>query len=87
MTFIDFVIKNNVIGFFEDKLLFTSGRQSHWYSNWRNVFCNTELLNLTLVECLTPDKKTWKLYELTELGREVITEIRTKISVTVNFLS
>lgn len=45
MTVIDFVIKNNVIGFFEDKLVFASGRQSHWYSNWRNVFSNTELLN------------------------------------------
>ena len=28
-----------------------------------------------VVECLTPNKKAWKLYELTPLGREVIKEI------------
>lgn len=28
-----------------------------------------------LVECLTPGKKAWKLYELTDLGKEVRKEI------------
>lgn len=25
-----------------------------------------------LIECLTPNKKAWKVYSITELGREVI---------------
>ena len=25
-----------------------------------------------IVECLTPDKKAWKLYDLTDTGKEVI---------------
>ena len=28
-----------------------------------------------IVQCLTPDKKAWKLYELTELGKEAFKEI------------
>lgn len=25
-----------------------------------------------LVECLTPDKKAWKVYDITELGKEIV---------------
>lgn len=28
-----------------------------------------------IVQCLTPNKKAWKLYELTELGKEIIKDI------------
>ena len=27
-----------------------------------------------IVECLTPSKKSWKLYELTALGKEIVKE-------------
>ena len=32
-----------------------------------------ELEKATLIECLNPDKKAWKQYMITELGKEVIT--------------
>lgn len=35
--FNDFVIENNVYGFFQEPLTLKSGRQSHFYVNWRNV--------------------------------------------------
>ena len=35
--FYDFILDNNVIGFFPEKRLLASGRKSHWYANWRTV--------------------------------------------------
>lgn len=32
-----FVIKNKVVGFFEQPITLKSGRQSNWYVNWRTV--------------------------------------------------
>ena len=28
-----------------------------------------------LVECLTPEKKAWKVYEITDFGREVLKKL------------
>ncbi|MHA1488999.1 MAG: hypothetical protein ACTSRI_05020 [Promethearchaeota archaeon] len=35
--FYDFIVKNDVIGFFKEPLKLKSGRLSYWYINWRNV--------------------------------------------------
>ncbi|MFQ6054922.1 MAG: sugar-specific transcriptional regulator TrmB [Methanosarcinales archaeon] len=37
-----------------------------------------ELEDKGLVACLTPDKGSWKKYILTELGREVLSELEKK---------
>jgi len=36
-TFNQFVVENGVYGFFEKAITLKSGRQSHFYANWRNV--------------------------------------------------
>jgi len=36
-AFIQFVIENHVIGFFDRPLKLRSGRESHWYANWRTA--------------------------------------------------
>jgi len=43
--FYDFIIKNNIIGFFKEPLKLKSGRISCWYVNWRNVAENVFLLD------------------------------------------
>jgi len=35
--FNEFVIENDVVGFFEKPIKLKSGRESHWYVNWRTV--------------------------------------------------
>ncbi|MEA3229786.1 MAG: hypothetical protein U9P44_02620, partial [archaeon] len=35
--FDEFVLDNNVIGFFEEPVTLKSKRESHWYVNWRDV--------------------------------------------------
>lgn len=35
--FADFIIKNNVIGFFDHPITLKSGRISYWYVNWRDI--------------------------------------------------
>lgn len=35
--FMQFVLKNHVIGFFKEPITLKSGRLSYWYVNWRNV--------------------------------------------------
>ena len=35
--FNEFIIKNNIIGFFEQPIKLKSGRLSNWYVNWRDV--------------------------------------------------
>lgn len=36
-TFNQFVVENNVIGFFKEPVKLKSGRISHWYVNWREI--------------------------------------------------
>jgi len=35
--FIEFILKNEIIGFFKEPIKLKSGRLSYWYVNWRNV--------------------------------------------------
>ncbi len=35
--FYEFIIENNIIGFFKEPLKLKSGRLSYWYINWRNI--------------------------------------------------
>lgn len=44
-SFNNFVLENNVIGFFDKALLLKSGRESNWYVNWRTVAEDTFLLD------------------------------------------
>ena len=43
--FHQFILENNVIGFFEKPITLKSGRLSHWYVNWRNVAEDVFLLD------------------------------------------
>ena len=43
--FYDFIIENNVIGFFNEPLTLKSGRKSYWYVNWRTVAEDVFLLD------------------------------------------
>jgi len=43
--FYNFILENNVIGFFKDPLKLKSGRISYWYVNWRNVAENVFLID------------------------------------------
>ena len=43
--FYDFIIENNVIGFFDEPLTLKSGRMSYWYVNWRTVAEDVFLLD------------------------------------------
>ena len=68
-AFNDFIINNDVIGFFEKPITLKSGRQSNWYVNWRTIasdvyrldqltdfivaFTQTKLLERKL--CKTPE--------------------------------
>ncbi len=36
-NFNDFIVNNNIVGFFEKPITLKSGRISNWYANWRNV--------------------------------------------------
>jgi len=44
-NFYNFIIDNNVIGFFNEPIKLKSGRQSYWYVNWRNVAADVYLLD------------------------------------------
>lgn len=50
-TFADFVINNEVIGFFDQPITLKSGRQSHFYVNWRRASNDAFLLD-TLTDFL-----------------------------------
>ena len=43
--FDNFVLENNVIGFFDQPITLKSGRISHWYVNWRTVSNDVHLLD------------------------------------------
>ncbi|TFG26773.1 MAG: hypothetical protein EU532_09050 [Promethearchaeota archaeon] len=61
--FSNFIIENDIIGFFEKPIKLKSGRLSYWYVNWRNVSEDVFLLDIltdyiiSFVEsiALTPD--------------------------------
>jgi len=36
-SFLNFIIENQVVGFFDKPVTLKSGRESHWYVNWRTV--------------------------------------------------
>jgi len=44
-NFYNFIIKNKVIGFFNEPITLKSGRKSYWYVNWRTVAEDVFLLN------------------------------------------
>ena len=43
--FYNFIIENNVIGFFKEPIRLKSGRLSNWYVNWRNVAADVYLID------------------------------------------
>lgn len=43
--FLHFIIDNNVVGFFNQAVTLKSGRQSHWYVNWRTVSSDVFLID------------------------------------------
>jgi orotate phosphoribosyltransferase len=43
--FNEYVLSNNVIGFFEEPITLKSGRVSNWYVNWRNPAENVRLIS------------------------------------------
>ncbi|MBT9174073.1 MAG: Orotate phosphoribosyltransferase [Syntrophomonadaceae bacterium] len=43
--FNQFILENNVVGFFEKPITLKSGRISHWYVNWRNIAEDVFLLD------------------------------------------
>lgn len=45
-NFNNFIIKNRVIGFFDEPITLKSGRKSYWYVNWRTVAEDVFLLNM-----------------------------------------
>lgn len=44
-NFNQFILENNIIGFFEEPITLKSGRQSLWYINWRNIVEDVFLLD------------------------------------------
>jgi orotate phosphoribosyltransferase len=44
-AFYQFIINNNVIGFFETPIKLKSGRESHFYVNWRNIASDVYLID------------------------------------------
>ena len=43
--FQDFILKNHVVGFFENPVKLKSGRHSNWYVNWRQITNDAFLLD------------------------------------------
>ena len=50
--FLNFIINNGVVGFFDGAITLKSGRKSHWYINWRTISNNVYTLN-ALVDYVT----------------------------------
>ena len=44
-SFNQFILQNNVIGFFETPITLKSGKNSHFYVNWRNVASDVYLID------------------------------------------
>ena len=51
-VFIQFILENNVVGFFDEPVKLKSGRTSNWYVNWRtvaqDVFLSEQLSNFII---------------------------------------
>lgn len=45
--FRDFALERDVVGFYEDPITLSSGRESHWYVNWRDVVSDAHGLERT----------------------------------------
>lgn len=45
-NFYNFIVENNLIGFFKEPVKLSSGRFSYWYVNWRNVAESVLLIDL-----------------------------------------
>jgi orotate phosphoribosyltransferase len=45
-SFINFIIENNIIGFFEEPIILKSSRESYWYVNWRNIAEDVYLIDI-----------------------------------------
>ena len=43
--FADFIIENNVIGFFDNPVILKSGQKSNWYVNWRTPASDAYLMD------------------------------------------
>ena len=43
--FNEFVVENNVVGFFKEPIKLKSGRMSNWYVNWRDAAGDAFLLD------------------------------------------
>ncbi|MBD3228492.1 MAG: hypothetical protein GF329_09915 [Candidatus Lokiarchaeota archaeon] len=43
--FANFILKNDVIGFFKEPITLKSGRVSYWYVNWRNIAADVYLID------------------------------------------
>jgi orotate phosphoribosyltransferase len=41
--FLNFIVENGVVGFFDEPVTLSSGRTSHWYANWRTVVSDAYL--------------------------------------------
>lgn len=58
--FIDFVLKHGVVGFHEEPLRLKSGRQSHFYVNWRQITNDAFLLD-QLTDYIVAFLQDWAL--------------------------
>ncbi|MEJ2251836.1 MAG: hypothetical protein P8Y70_13945 [Candidatus Lokiarchaeota archaeon] len=43
--FYNYIIENNIIGFFNKPITLKSGRKSYWYVNWRNISSDVYLID------------------------------------------
>ena len=66
----DFILENKIIGFFDDPITLKSGRQSHFYVNWRKATNDAYLLDQTtdyLIDFLRTAPFSWNsLYGVPE---------------------
>jgi|GEM_PF-237392 len=46
-AFVQFLLKHQIVGFFDKPITLKSGRESHWYVNWRKVAEDVHLLDQT----------------------------------------
>jgi len=43
--FTNFILENNIIGFFKEPIILKSGRVSYWYVNWRDISSDVYLID------------------------------------------
>ncbi|MFT4303162.1 MAG: orotate phosphoribosyltransferase [Candidatus Woesearchaeota archaeon] len=76
-SFNQFIIKNNVYGFFKTPITLSSGRKSHFYANWRSVVYDVFLAE-KLAEYVVRFTKSHNIYVDTFYG---VPEGATKIGI------